>query len=313
MKLLFLLLPILLFSQNDSPYIPWFTGPFLSPTPTNPDPAHPAIQPGFTVRTNYGNYNSNWEVKTNDPIVSINPYLDFNMGITKNIGLEIYVIYRSVFQNGNNFNHFQDTLLFFGYQISNNKKDSWIPDTRLDLAASLPSGKYQKLDPQKNSIDSTGSGSYEIGPLFTVRKLFYLTKNQIHIQGSINYLFPTKVKVKGFNSYGGGYKTRGKVRPGQLLNAFFSAELSLTQRWGIIFETLFRYQQRSTFSGTPGLTPAGKPTTVGLPSSFRISFAPELEYNISAKNGILTGIWFSVAGQNTSAFATYFLSYVHQF
>jgi hypothetical protein len=41
----------------------------------------------------------------------------------------------------------------------------------------------------------------------------------------------------------------------------------------------------------------------------QISFAPEVEYNFSQSSGLLAGVWFTVAGKNSSAFASAFLTY----
>jgi hypothetical protein len=320
----FLLAPIIVFavgppspSSNpaESPliYTPWFTGPLLAPTPINMKPGHPAIEPTVTLFNTYGRYNSNWKLKKQDSTWAINPLIDFQFGITNNLGIETLVSFISNFKNGRSASHFQDTTVLFGYQVSNDIKGSWVPDFRLILQETFPTGNYQKLDPSKEGIDSTGFGSFQTGPVLVFRKLFYLPHSFFSLRWSIGYLFPSTVKVKGFNTYGGGYGTEGKVKPGQTLTAFLSGEYSINQRWVLAFDTEFLAQRKSHFTGKSGVNNIGEAASTRLPSSVQISFAPEVEYNFSQSSGLLAGVWFTVAGKNSSAFASAFLTYLYIF
>jgi hypothetical protein len=320
----FLLAPIIAFaagtpSPTSNPaeipliYTPWFTGPLLAPTPINMKPGHPAIEPTVTLFNTYGRYNSNWKLKKQDNIWAINPLVDFQFGITNNLGIETLVSFISNFKNGKSASHFQDTTVLFGYQVSNDIKGSWVPDFRLILQETFPTGKYQKLDPGKEGIDSTGFGSFQTGPVLVFRKLFYLPHSFFSLRWSIGYLFPSTVKVKGFNTYGGGYGTEGKVKPGQTLTAFLSGEYSINQRWVLAFDTEFLAQRKSHFTGKNGVNDIGEMASTNLPSSVQISFAPEVEYNFSQSSGLLAGVWFTVAGKDSAAFASAFLTYLYIF
>lgn len=300
-------------NENLLTYTPWFTGPLLAPTPINMKPGHPAIEPSLTVFNTYGKYNSNWNLKKQENIWAINPLVDFQMGITNNLGIETLVSFISNFKNGKTASYFQDTIVLFGYQVSNDIKGSWVPDFRLILQETFPTGKYQKLDPGKEGIDSTGFGSFQTGPVLAFRKLFYLPHSFFSLRWSLGYLFPSSVNVKGFNTYGGGYGANGRVRPGQTLTAFLSGEYSINQRWALAFDSEFLYQRKSHFSGKNGVTTAGEAANTKLPPSVQISFAPEFEYNFTPMSGLLAGIWVTVAGKNSAAFASAFLAYLYVF
>ena len=300
-------------SENQLIYTPWFTGPLLAPTPINMQPGHPAIEPSLTVFNTYGKYNSHWKLKKQDTTWAINPLIDFQFGITNNLGIETLVSFISNFKNGKSASHFQDTTILFGYQVSNDIKGTWVPDFRLILQETFPTGNYQKLDPAKQGIDSTGFGSFQTGPVLVFRKLFYLPHSFFSLRWSIGYLFPSTVNVKGFNTYGGGYWTKGKAKPGQTLTAFLSGEYSINQRWVLAFDTEFLAQGKSHFTGKSGVNVTGGIASTRLPSSVQISFAPEVEYNFTKSSGLLAGVWFTVAGKNSAAFASAFLAYVHVF
>ncbi len=297
----------------DIKYIPWFSGPLLSPTPVNMLPGHPAIEPSMTIGSTYGKYNDHWKFKGQVNEWFINPLLDFQLGFTKRIGLEIIASCISNFKRGVSSTRMQDSILLLGFQIADDVKGSWIPDIRIDLQETLPTGSYQKFNPKKLGTDSTGQGSFQTGPVLIVQKLFFPGDHFLSCKISVGYLFPSTVKVKGLNAYGGNSKTNGKVSPGQTLITFLSAEYSISQRWGCGFDALFISQSKATFSGNPGTERNRNQGSVGLPPSLQFSLAPFFEYNFSSKMGILGGTWFTVAGRNTSAFLSGYLAFLYGF
>lgn len=294
------------------PYEPWLTGTFLSPTPINMEIGHPAIEPSVTFFYTYGNYDSNWKLQSNQSIVAINPLLDYQFAITERTGFEICTSFITSFSNGNTATRLSDTLLFFGYQALDDVKDSWIPDLRLFLEIVCPSGKHDKIDPTAPGIDFSGQGAYFFGPNISYQKLFYLPDSFFMLHLAIGYFFPTKPPVTNLSVYGGEMGTNGFIRPGQNLIAFISGEYSFSQRWAFVFDTEFNYQRKSSkFSGNPG--PNLSKSDIGLPESVQISFAPALSYNFSDNTGLLAGSWFTLAGKNSTAFASGFFSFSHIF
>lgn len=310
-----LLLPICICAREDDTFLleempttPWFTGPQLALTPTNPTPGHPNIEPSVTFFGNYGYYQSNWGIETQPVRWTINPTLDFQFALSQSLGMEIYLSAVSNFQSGQSFTHLQDTYFGFGYQISNDTRGSWVPDFRIVLQELFPTGKYQKLSPQKNGIDATGQGSFQTGLALVFQKSFHFPHHVFSLQGSVDYYFPTSVAVKGINYFGGAPDTKGRARPGQTFSAFISGQYSITRHWAFAFDTNLLFQRSSHFSGKKGSA-----LSVTLPPLLQISAAPAIEYNFSATSGLLFGSWFTIAGRNSFAFASLFFSYVYTF
>ena len=109
-------------------------------------------------------------------------------------------------------------------------------------------------------------------------------------------------EVHGFNTYGGGYGTKGRVLPGNIAQGIFSFELTLTQNWALAMDTVYTHTDRTQFFGTLGTTSTGAPATVGTPSQEQLSFSPAIEYNFSANFGIIIGAWVSAIGRNSEVF-----------
>ena len=227
--------------------------------------------------------------------------------------MEIIASMISSFKKGQSPTSLQDTTVLLGFQVANDQKESWVPDIRIDLQEVFPTGTYQKLTPNKLGIDATGEGSFQTGPVLIVQKMFYPGNNFLALKFSIAYLFPTSVSVTGFNFYGGGFGTNGRIRPGQTLTSFFTGEYSVTQNWGWGFDLMFSHKKRSTFTGNPGKTVLGTKANVGLPSSTQISLAPFVEYNFSPNMGIFGGPWFTIAGTNSSAFFAAYFAFLYTF
>lgn len=162
----------------DVKYVPWFTGPLLSPTPVNMVPGHPAIEPSIVVGSNYGRYKNNWKYTSQDNEWFVNPFLDYQFGFTDRIGLEMLVSFISNFKKNTTSTRMQDSILLLGFQIANDVKGTWIPDIRIDIQEVLPTGNYQKLTPSKFGTDSTGQGAYQTGPLLIVHKIGARSLNQ---------------------------------------------------------------------------------------------------------------------------------------
>ncbi len=298
---------------KNPPYAPWFTGPLLVPTPVNTDPKHPVLEPALFSTCTYGKYDSNWQFHKGQNVWGISPQLYVEAGFTERTGMYLVIPAVLNFQGGQTSTHFQDTQLLVGYQVSTDVKGSWVPDFRVMIQETFPTGHYQKLNPAKNGIDGTGAGSFQTGPVLAFHKLFYVGAHEFALYSCFGYLFPSMVHVKGFNTYRGGFGTSGKVRPGQNFFNYISGEYSITQNWVLSFDTYFTLVRKSHFSGKTGFTADGSPNPVVLPFSLQFSIAPEIEYNFSSSSGLIGGLWFTVLGKNSSAFGSAFIAYTHTF
>ena len=138
--------------------------------------------------------------------------------------------------------------------------------------------------------------------------LLWDTLHPLNTRLALGYTIYTPVHVKNFNTYGGGFKTRGVVFPGNAFNADLGLELSISQRWVIALDSVYTFTNRTHFHGNPGMTSSGTKASVGKGYSDQLSFAPAIEYNFSDKMGLIGGAWFSVYGRNSSNFVSGILS-----
>jgi hypothetical protein len=185
------------------------------------------------------------------------------------------------------------------------KKGTWIPDFRVLLQESFPTGKYDHLNPNKNGADIGGIGTYQTGFIIVTRKIFYtFPSHPYNFNLNLYYLLSTKTKVKDFSVFGGGFGTRGVVSPGNQFIGNLGIEFSINRNFVLGTDIHYEHRDKSPFHGKPGLLKDGTIAKVGLPSTDRWSLAPCLEYSYSDALSLAGGVWFTVAGRNVTGFVS---------
>jgi hypothetical protein len=200
---------------------------------------------------------------------------------------------------------FNDFPIGVDIQLLAKAPEDWWPAIKISLVESFPTGRYQKLKPDKRRTDATGLGSYITEVALIASRMFHIHKvHYLSTRFGMNYLVASKVHVKGFNTYGGGYGTKGTIYPGNTWNTLLGLEFSLTLNWALAMDVLNVYTNKTRFKGRRGTALNGTEANIGRHSSNQISLAPAIEYNFSQSVGIIGGCWFTVAGRNAPNFVS---------
>ncbi len=276
-------------------YEPIFAGTLLAFFPNNIAPGNCLVEPYLFAGTVNGMYNAEWENKHQFKYFDAQLLLLVETGITSWLDISLALNEYYTVSKGRKSIHYGDTKLALGFQILTSQPGTAIPDFRILLLESFPTGKYQRLDPRKNMADMTGSGAFETWVTAIVRKIIYFTPTQVvSLNLNLGYDVPSSVHVKGFNFYGGNAKTNESVIPGQQFVGNLGLEYSLTINWIVGLDIHYRHQNKSHSNHK----------NVHLPSSEEFSLAPCIEYNPSTHFSLEAGVWFSVAGRNDLDFTT---------
>lgn len=313
MKYAKLIILILLISQSlfaDEPEAeveypePWFTGTLLSPFAYVIEIGHLNIEPYVYSSSNYGEYNSHWKEHSKPNFYSLTGQFFMWFGIASDWDVEIAPQFSWNHTHGAGHWTLDDLDLALEVQLLREKPHKWYPAMKLAFLATAPIGRYQKLHKNAKGTDSGGFGTWDPGLELAIQKRHHIYDNHFLIMHySIDYSIPTAVPVKGFNAYGGGTHTRGKVYPGPSLTTIIGAEYNLTKNWALGCDLQYIHSNHTRFAGRKGHTD-GVPNTIGYPSGEEFSLAPAIEYNFSANMGIVGGAWFTFAGRNADAFAS---------
>ena len=299
--------------EGKDPIEPWFTGPILAPAGHTIPKDHVNWEPYLYVTDNIGVYDHQWHHHTGQQSTTVNPLLSWTAGLTDFMDLQIIPQFIWNIKDGKQSFRFGDLAVYLGFQVMNEELHTWKPSLRLTLQEVFPTGHYDHLDPEMLGTDASGSGSFQSGVGFNFQKLFILMDHFLRCRLSLIAAFPAKVKVEGYNSFGGGHGTSGKYNLGNRYTGIFSFEYAMTQNWVLAMDTQFVWQGKNKFSGNPGVTATGATASNGSDPLSQISLAPALEYNWSEKVGIIAGAWFSVRGRNSADFVagSIALNYYH--
>ena len=292
--------------------LPWLVGPLIAPTGVVVPKGHYTIQPFFYILVNTGMYSPNWRPQSTpnfynaslqfQGIFGMTPWMDFQMNPI--------VLYNNT--QGQSSTCFGDLPLGFDFQLLSDKKCKWFPGIKLGLIETFPTGKYQKLSPKKLDTDEGGLGSFSTQIDLVFYKVYHLSGlHFLSMTMALQYTLYAPVHVKGFNSYGGGFKTRGTVYPGTNVTAILSFEYTFNKNWVFSIDNVYLHSNKTRFSGNPGFTDSGSQAIVGNPSLEQLSFAPAIEYSFNANWGIIAGSWFSAAGRNALVFQSGIISFMY--
>lgn len=301
------------FETAQKMFIPWYTGPLITGSANNLPAGKWNIQPYLFFTVNHAVYDDDRKSIDVPNVWIIQPLFILQRGLTSwldaTIGPQGFFRWRK----GESAAEFGDLTLSFGLQVL--KQTPYVPSIRITIGESFPTGRFEKLSPNKAGIDASGIGAYAtiIGLFFN--KIYW--ENPLHpvsVRIAATYEIPNhEVSVQDFNTFGGGFGTDGNVCVGQTLNLDLGVEVSLTQQWVFAMDVAYFYSRETTFKGNPGVDAFGNPASVGGPSADQLSLAPAIEYNVSERGGFIGGIWFSVTGRNSPNFVSLVLSYTYLF
>jgi hypothetical protein len=292
----------------------WETGPLLSPYGEVVPPGHFFVEPFLFYFVTSNKYNNHWKEESVPNFNTFTNAYNISFGICPKVDVQIFPQFSYQSTQGQSATVFNDFSFNFDVQIIERDDTSPVPAVKLIIGEIFPTGKYQNLDPKKLRTDLGGLGSYETFAGVTFAKLFHFTGHHfLKVFFTPSYTYISPVHVRGFNAFGGGFGTKGKILGRNFYQTIFALEYSLTLNWILSLDIVGSYEDRVRFKGRKGVDCTGKVASVGIPPSAQISLAPCIEYMFKINMGIIAGSWFSVAGKNTDQFASAAIAYAYYY
>ena len=288
-----------------SSYDPFYVGPLIADGGDNLSPGIWSFTHSARFFNTYGVYNSSWTFKSSRTVVTFNPTTSITVGLLDWLELKFFDLEALAnYKNSQSSFNITDYEMAIGLQVMREDDSHVGPSIRFLFKEVFPTGKYRNLSSVKNRIDSTGSGAFTtVIELALSKYIHWFYNHPINFYFNLGCGLPTTVKVKGFNAYGGGFNTDGKVKPGKTINALLAFEFSFTQKCAFAMDLSYNYASKTTFKGTPGTNNDGTVATNFTGSSQLFSLTPGIEYNFNDDIGLLFSSWFSVYGKNSTDFA----------
>ncbi|HJT21615.1 MAG TPA: hypothetical protein VJ746_14150 [Nitrospira sp.] len=282
---------------------PLFTGTLLSTRGYTVDQGHIMVMSYFYSTRFGGLYNNNWRLQSAS-VMRTNIQQTFLVyGLTNRIDVEIAPQWVGNHAEGQSFVAFGDFPVQVGFQAVRERFDTWVPNVRIWVQETFPTGHYTDLSPTSAAIAKTGGGSFATTVGIGAQKSFRWTDDHVfRARLNASYGFYSPVQVQGFNSYGGGFGTQGTVEPGSITTVIAAGEYTLTRHVVLALDISLQVANATHFSGTTGIGLNGQPATVGNGYNEIVTVAPAVEYNWNQHVGVIGGPWFSLTGRNTSEF-----------
>jgi hypothetical protein len=285
------------------PSDPWFTGTLLSTRGRTLDPGHVVVQPYFFYTRYGGLYNDNWRLHSATVSRTIIQQTFFIYGLTSWMDIGIAPQWLENSSSRDSISGFGDLPLQLGFQVLRSDAASWLPHVLFWVQEVFPTGRYNDLGPSTMDLGGIGGGSFGTTLGVAVQKVLRLDGDHVlRYRLNASYGFYSPVSVRGFNTYGGGFDTAGRVEPGSVTTFTLAGEYTLTRHVVLALDIGIQTINATHFSGTAGVDVQGEPAMVGKGYSNLLSIAPAVEYHFSQHLGLIAGPWFSLRGKNTSEF-----------
>jgi|GEM_PF-594012 len=288
------------------PNAPWLTGPLLAPSAHVTPFGSVNMQPYYYCYYSNKAYDSGWK-KISAPSTWTNTFqLYAYLGLTSWMDFFATPSVSYARSDGRGALRVGDLPLGVDVQVLWDAPDNYLPALKLGFRETFPLGNFDHLDPDKKGTDAGGLGSYQSKCVLCASRPFHLSQNHwLNVRLVADYTVSSRVHVRGYNAYGGGKDTDAYVYLPQCFDVDLAYELTFTKNWVFACDNVVLYSAARKYKGYPGRLKTGELADLAHPSAISFSMAPAIEYNWSEYIGLITGVWFSLAGRNSPAFVNW--------
>jgi hypothetical protein len=288
----------------------WWTGPLLAPNASTLPRGHLLIEPYLFDVIAVGRFDSDGGLRSAAHSHGFGSLTYVNYGLADRVTVGMIptaglnLVSHGTSSSGVGLG---DLTLQAQYRLTLFHEGSWIPTTSFNVQETFPTGKYDRL--RNRPSDGFGSGAYTTTVALYSQTYFWLPNHRIlRVRFNVAQAFSNSAYVQDVSVYGTEAGFRGHAKPGSstLLDASF--EYSLTRSWVLASDITYRHARNTHVAGYNILDPGSiqNPPSIRLDSgsSDALGLAPAIEYNWSAKVGVIVGVRVFPAGRNTSASVT---------
>ncbi len=279
----------------------WWTGPMLAASGATLPRGHALVEPYLFDVVTHGRFDSGGnrhDVGTENDPGSLT-YMLYGLTDRVTVGM-IPRFFHGIPASGPESSGVAvgDLTLQAGYGLTQFQDDHRTPSIALVLDETLPTGRYDRLD---RASDGFGAGAYTTGLSLYSQEYFWMPNGRI-LRGRLDltYAVSSTVSLADQSVYGTSAGFHGHASPGDSATIDASAEYSVTREWVVALDVVY---QHNASTHVHGGSPGGE-LSADAGSSYSLGFAPAIEYNWSARAGVLLGVRIIEIGRNTSASIT---------
>ena len=280
----------------------WWTGPLLASTAATLPQGHLYLEPYLYDSLPYARFDSSGQSHAvpHESRFGSQTYINYGVTDLLTVGLIPRFGYDWVAGGPSSAGiGVGDPSVQFQYRLTQFQPGSWVPTFSLNLQESLPIGRYDRL---QRPSDAFGSGAWTttLGAYF--QSLFWMPGGRIlRARLDLSYAMSGNVPVDGASVYGTPVGFHGHAGPVDSVYVDLAAEYSVTRNWVLACDL---WIERDGNPRIRGLLPGGSTLEANSAASREVIVAPALEYNWSARLGIIFGARVIATGRNATAFVT---------
>ena len=278
---------------------PYYTGSLLSPSPAVPRAGLMAFEPYVIYTRNPQTYGLGGGLRAAaDPASTLGTFTLIKYGITDRLTIAVFP-QTAINYDDRGFNsgsRFGDLPIELEYRITDQDKVTGKSSVTLNAGVQAPTGRYDRLP---STFDGQGTGTYRARAGVTLQSLIFgQSEHPIRLRAYAATLVPVATTdVHGISTFGSsdpGFNGIG--RSGLTVTGGASVEYSVTQKFVLAFDLFYTSTQSNHVYGTTvGATPFSSRN--GFADTLQV--APQIEYSLGPRFGIVAGVALSVEGHNT--------------
>ena len=291
-------------SYRESSDEAWWTGPLLAPSAAALPKGYLLVEPYFYDVVTTARFDSSGERVRAQRIHSIGTLTYINWGLTDRLTVGIIPVFQvNRWASGSSTPGIGDLSLQAQYRLTHPDDGSKRPTISINVAQSIPSGRYRDLKESANDALGTGAYTTSVGA-FSQWRLWLPNGRILRSRVNVSEALSTTATLRGVNAYDTPAGFVGSASPGPVLLVDIATEYSATRRWVPAVDLVLRRSQATTISGWIFHDLSPQPFQSLYASSDTIALAPALEYNWSESAGIIFGTRIVLSGRNASATVT---------
>jgi len=277
----------------------WWTGPVMAPNASTLPQGHWLMEPYVYDVMTYGQYDRNGMLQSAGAAHSFGSqsYIEyglldgFTLGLIPRFGL-----HESGAGQDSAGATLGDTTLQGAFGLTQFRPGSWVPSTSIVIGETLPTGKYDRLSGRTDG--ALGSGAYSTTVSFYSQTYFWMPSGRIlRARLDLSYQISRWTTVRDLSVYGSFDGFNGHARPGPTFVGDLSFEYSLTRQWVLADDFNWEHDGNTRVQGMEYVVRNSG-------SDDLLYLAPAVEYNWSARMGVIAGARVAVAGRNVGATVT---------
>ncbi len=200
--------------------------------------------------------------------------------------------------SGNRSWQMGDTGVSMSYLLA--KRDAHNATLTVALKQNLPTGRHDRLD-RDNLAEATGSGAATTR-VALLGQAYFLPRRNLRARINVSWRLPgSHASLDGESAYGTSAGFDGRVELQGASQASLGVEYGLNPRWVLATDLVYERDHGAHLHGTIRSDAGPLAYDRALPSSWRASLAPAVEYHWNERIGLIAGAFVSFDGRNSAA------------